>query len=80
MALAAKIVEEMEDNEDDVFFASGTDLVDVDASSPGTALAFMAWALEELVSTLYNFFFFGAEKIGCSNPIKLFMVVIYKIS
>ncbi len=55
--LAAKIVEEMEDNEDDVFFASGTDLVDVDASSPGTALAFMAWALEELVSTLYNFFF-----------------------
>ncbi len=47
----------MEDNEDDVFFASGTDLVDVDASIPGTALAFMAWALEELVSTLYNFFF-----------------------
>jgi hypothetical protein len=51
----------MEDNEDDVFFASGTDLVDVDASIPGTALAFMAWALEELVLTLYNFFFFGAE-------------------
>jgi hypothetical protein len=27
-----------------------------------------------------TFFFLGAEKIGRSNPIKLFMVVIYKIS
>ena len=44
--LASKIVEEMEDHEDDVYLASGTDLTDVEGSIPGLALSFMKWALE----------------------------------
>ena len=43
--LGAKIVEEMEDHEDDVFFAPG--LVDVEDSNPGLALSFMKWISEE---------------------------------
>ena len=45
--LGLKIVEEMEDHEDDVFFAAGSDIVDVDSSIPGLALAFMKWISEE---------------------------------
>jgi hypothetical protein len=37
----------MEDHEDDVFFAAGSDIVDVDSSIPGLALAFMKWISEE---------------------------------
>ena len=86
--LAAKIVEEMEDNEDDVFFASGSgsgtgfELPDVNASVPGMALSFMSWALEEL-DFEYLFLtedssFVAVDKVGlkltrnCSSDISSF--------
>ena len=37
----------MEDHEDDVFFAAGSDLLDVEGSYPALALSFMKWISEE---------------------------------
>ena len=45
--LGAKIVEEMEDHEDDVFFTPGSDLIDVEGSKPAMALSFMKWISQE---------------------------------